>query len=94
LGFELRKLLHPLSSNLVDLGLAEVLDDPGAIEETVGSAGTAERLAALDDAFVALQVGLLDTAESAAAYNLYQQSQQTCARWEPNQNDGGMERGN
>lgn len=53
-------------SALVDLGLLEVLDDTGAILEAVADLGAAERLAALDDAGIASQSGLGNTAESAA----------------------------
>jgi len=55
-----------MTKRLVDLGLAKVLDDTGAILEAVAGLGTAERLAALDDAGVASQSSLGDTAESAA----------------------------
>ena len=54
--------------DLVDLGLVQVVDDVGAIEEAaVAGLGTAQVLAALLDVVGAGQVGLGDAAESAAA---------------------------
>jgi hypothetical protein len=49
---------------LVDLGLVEALDDVGAVKEaTPGCVGAAQRLAPLDDAVVAGEAALGDTAE-------------------------------
>ena len=54
--------------DLVDLGLVQVVDDIGAIEEAaVAGLGTAQVLAALLDVVGTGQVGLGDAAESAAA---------------------------
>jgi hypothetical protein len=60
--------LHQSLPGLVDLSLVQVVDDPGAVKQAaVAGARTAQRVAALNDVVVALQVGLLDAAEGAAA---------------------------
>ena len=55
-------------SFLVDLSLAEALDDIGSINESaVASLGPAQRLPPLNDGVVTCQVGLSDTAQSRSA---------------------------
>jgi len=61
-------LPYLVSSLLVDLGLVQVVDPVGAIEEAAaGEVGTAERLSTLDDVSIAGQRALGYTAEGTAA---------------------------
>ena len=61
-------LPYLVSSLLVDLGLVQVVDPVGAIEEAAaGEVGTAERLSTLDDVGIAGQRALGYTAEGTAA---------------------------
>ena len=54
-------------ARLVDLGLVEVGDGLGTVDEATGDLHAAERLAALNDSRIAAELGLRDTAEGAAA---------------------------